>query len=157
MQAFAHLLDRLVTTPGRNAKLRLIADYLKATPDPDRGWALAALTGGLDLRAVKPALIRGIVAARVDPVLFAMSHDYVGDLAETCALIWPGPAEGSGDPPRLGAVVEQLMALGRAESPAAMAALMYRLDASGRFALIKLATGALRIGVSARLLFTISG
>ncbi len=44
MRAFATLLDRLSTTPGRNDKLRLMADYFRATPDPDRGWALAALT-----------------------------------------------------------------------------------------------------------------
>ena len=57
MRAFADLLDRLIYTRSRNAKLRLIGDYLRVTPDPDRGYALAALTGGLDLPAVKPALI----------------------------------------------------------------------------------------------------
>ena len=87
MHAFAALLDSLIYTRGRNAKLKLIADYLRATPDPDRGWAIAALTGDLDLPAVKPALIRALVEARVDPVLFRMSRDYVGDTAETVALL----------------------------------------------------------------------
>ena len=45
MRAFADLLDRLIYTRSRNAKLRLIGDYLRTTPDPDRGWAIAALTG----------------------------------------------------------------------------------------------------------------
>jgi DNA modification methylase len=49
MESFARLLDALLYTPSRNAKLRLIADWLRATPDPDRGWGLAALTGTLDL------------------------------------------------------------------------------------------------------------
>ena len=40
---------RLVYTRSRNAKLKLIGDYLRRTPDPDRGYALAALTGELDL------------------------------------------------------------------------------------------------------------
>ena len=84
-----HSSTRLVYTPSRNGKLRLLPDYLATTPDPDRGWALAALTGDLDLRHAKPALIRALVAERVDPVLFALSYDYVGDLAETVALIWP--------------------------------------------------------------------
>ena len=69
MRAFAELLDRLSLTASRNAKLVLVRDYLKATPDPDRGWALAALTGDLSFSAAKPAMIRKAVEARVDPVL----------------------------------------------------------------------------------------
>src|SRR6218665_3638726 len=92
MRAFADLLDSLIYTRSRNAKLRLIGDYLRATPDPDRGWAMAALTGTLDLPAVKPALLRAMIEARVDPVLYAMSRDFVGDSAETIALLWPEPA-----------------------------------------------------------------
>src|SRR4029453_14126897 len=92
MRDFSQLLDSLVYTRSRNAKLKLIGDYLKATPDPDRGYAMAALTGELNLPAVKPAAIRAIVEERVDPTLFYMSWDYVGDLAETVALLWPRPA-----------------------------------------------------------------
>jgi len=90
MRAFAELLDRLSLTASRNAKLVLLRDYLRATPDPDRGWALAALTGDLTFDAAKPAMIRKAVEARVDPVLFGWSWDYVGDMAETVSLIWPG-------------------------------------------------------------------
>ncbi len=151
MQAFAALLDRLVYTRSRNAKLRLIADYLVATPDPDRGWALAALTGGLDLKAVQPKLIRTLLEERIDPVLLAMSYDYVGDMAETASLLWPDPLTPPPPPPTLNEVVERLQHLGRADAPAAMRELMDRLDSSGRYALLKLATGAMRIGVSARL------
>src|SRR5687768_2702488 len=98
MRRFADLLERLAFTPSRNAKLRLITDYLRTTPDPDRGWALAALTGGLDVPSVKPALLRDVTTARVDAELFALSHDFVGDLAETIALIWPatGPVHDPG-------------------------------------------------------------
>ena len=56
MRAFSQLLDDLVYTRSRNTKLKLIGDYLKATPDPDRGIALAALTGTLDIPHVKPAV-----------------------------------------------------------------------------------------------------
>ncbi len=155
MRGFSQLLDGLVYTRSRNAKLKLIADYLRATPDPDRGWAMAALTGAIDLKAVKPAAIKAIVDERVDPVLFAMSRDFVGDLAETVALLWPKPP---GEPPELddgllglAAVIERLSGLGRAHGPRALAAMLDHLDASGRYALLKLATGELRIGVSARL------
>lgn len=95
MRAFAHLLDRLSLTSARNAKLTLIKDFLRETPDPERGWVLAALTGTLSFSVAKPAFIRKAVEARMDAQLFAWSYDYVGDLAETVALVWParpGPA-----------------------------------------------------------------
>src|ERR1700761_6713773 len=108
MHAFAQLLDALIYTRSRNAKFRLIGDYLKATPDPDRGWAMAALTGDLDLPAVKSAVIRALIEARVDPVLFRMSRDYVGDTAETIALLWPGADDGQGEPLSVSNVVDTL-------------------------------------------------
>jgi DNA ligase-1 len=155
MRAFSQLLDALVYTRSRTAKLKLIGDYLRRTPDPDRGYALAALTGELSLPAVKSAAIRAIVEERVDPTLFHMSWDYVGDLAETAALLWPKPPTQPADLDdgtlRIATVVERLSSLGRAEAPGALASMLDHLDPSGRFALLKLATGELRIGVSARL------
>jgi DNA ligase-1 len=155
MRDFSQLLDALVYTRSRNAKLKLIGDYLKRTPDPDRGWAMAALTGELSIASVKPALVRALIEERVDPILFRMSWDYVGDMAETVALLWPKrgdePAELDDGSLRIGAVVERLSALGRSEAPAAIAEMLDHLDASGRYALLKFATGELRMGVSARL------
>jgi DNA ligase 1 len=89
MNRFAELLDRLAYEPGRNNKLRLITKYFREVEDPDRGYALAALTGALSFKHAKPGLIRDLIAARTDPVLFALSYDYVGDLSETVALMWP--------------------------------------------------------------------
>src|ERR1700709_768029 len=83
--------------------------------DPDRGYALAALTGTLSFKHAKPALIRDLITDRTDPVLFALSYDYVGDVSETVALMWrrvgadrreswlghppprPSPSRGEGD------------------------------------------------------------
>ncbi len=151
MDEFARLLDGLLYTRSRTAKLRLIAAYLLATPDPDRGWALAALTGTLDLKSVQSALLKSLIAQRVDPTLFALSHDFVGDMAETISLLWPEPAGERPPSPGLDDVVAQLSGLARRDAPPVVAALLDRLDAPGRYALIKLATGAMRVGVSARL------
>jgi DNA ligase 1 len=220
MNRFAALLDRLAYEHGRNAKLRLLADYFRATADPDRGYALAALTGALSFRHAKPGLIRTLIAERTDPVLFALSYDYVGDLSETVALMWPGkaPATATERPlprkrgraregarrqslsvwpgplpgphpqmgereecslhansatsyaenisdagsirdaeklppvaPTLSEVVTALASLGKADLPAQLAAWLDGLDETGRWALLKLVTSALRIGVSARL------
>ncbi len=156
MRDFAALLDRLTFEPSRNSKLRLMADYFRHTPDPERGWALAALTDSLSFRQAKPALIRTLVLERVDPVLFGLSYDYVGDLSETVALIWPArPAEGAtptNHPPLLlSEVVEALATGGRINLPPVLARWLDALDETGRWALLKLVTGSLRVGVSARL------
>jgi DNA ligase 1 len=154
MNTFAELLDRLAYEPGRNNKLRLIADYLRTTPDPERGYALAALTGALSFQHAKPGMIRALIAERTDPVLFELSYDYVGDLSETVALMWPSPLARRvplPSPPSLTEVIETLSTLGKAQLPAQLARWLDALDETGRWALLKLVTGGMRIGVSARL------
>ncbi|CCD89903.1 putative DNA ligase, ATP-dependent [Bradyrhizobium sp. ORS 285] len=242
MNRFAELLDRLAYEPGRNNKLRLLTSYFREVGDPDRGYALGALTGALSFKHAKPALIRDLIAARTDPVLFALSYDYVGDLSETVALMWPrdgahqgqrvsgapppqpsptrgegaelraelatrtasnsdsprsSPASGTASaaaavslaspttalsapsplvgegqgggyprgglseqpppghnnppPPTLTEVVTTLRTLGKTEMPKQLAQWLDELDETGRWALLKLVTGALRIGISARL------
>jgi DNA ligase-1 len=220
MNRFAQLLDRLAYEPGRNNKLRLLTAYFREVEDPDRGYALAALTGALSFKHAKPGLIRDLIAARTDPVLFALSYDYVGDLSETVALMWPkaginreqsllghpspqpSPARGEGaqrnpgqsdrdnskiaaatalsvpsplagegqgggcrdgsvddghrrhnnpPPPTLAEVVTRLRTLGKTELPTQLTRWLDELDETGRWALLKLVTGAMRIGISARL------
>jgi DNA ligase-1 len=150
MRAFARLLDRLSLTQGRNAKLTLVRDFLKETPDPDRGWALAALTGALSFDAAKPAAIRKAIEGRMDPVLFGWSYDFVGDLAETVALVWPA-TPGANREPELSEVVGALRSAARGEVQGLIEGWLDALDADGRWALLKLLTGGLRVGVSARL------
>ena len=235
MNRFAKLLDRLAYEPGRNNKLRLLVAYFREVGDPDRGYALAALTGALSFKHAKPGLIRDLIAERTDPVLFGLSYDYVGDLSETVALMWPkrsdhhansllgtppsqpsptrgkgaerdprradretssaeapsagvptsvsiptlalsvpsplaGEGQGGGyhernadrstqsfyrhnkpPPPTLTEVVTTLRTLGKTELPKQLARWLDELDETGRWALLKLVTGAMRIGISARL------
>jgi len=149
---FAELLDALLFTPSRNGKLRLMQEYFATTPDPERGWALAALTGELSFAEAKPSQVHDLAMARVDPELFGWSWDFVGDLAETVALIWPEPETRDQDAvPRLSEIVSTLQGASRTEVGAHLAPWLDALDATGRWALLKLVTGALRIGVSARL------
>jgi DNA ligase 1 len=151
MKRFAHLLDGLLYQPSRNGKLRLIADYFTNAPDPDRGYGLAALAGTLDLPFAKPAMLRELITSRTDPTLFLYSYDYVGDLAETIALMWPRSA---GQQPRPAPLLwEVVTGLGRSklEAPKQIAGWLDSLSATERWALLKLITGGLRIGVSARL------
>lgn len=146
MKDFAGLLEKLLYQPARNGKLGLLVDYLNRTPDPDRGYALAALCGDLVLDEVKPGLLRGLIEERADPILFRLSYDFVGDLSETIALMWePGePAEA----PELAQVVEAMRAMSKAEARRRLPHWLDALDGTGRWALLKLVTGALRVGVS---------
>ena len=150
MEEFAALIDALVFTRSRNEKLRLIAEYLRQTPDPDRGWALAALTDGLDFPAVKSSTIRKLMQERIDPLLWTVSRDFVGDTAETASLLWPQP-DAPPTPPSVSETVAALSAMNRASVMSELPQLLDRLDPSGRYALLKLATGAMRVGISARL------
>ncbi len=157
---FAWLIDRLAYEPRRNGKLALMTDYFRRTPDPERGLALAAMTGALAFANAKPGLIRALIAERADPELFALSYDYVGDLSETVALMWPtgeeptdaAPGLGHNRPtPTLSEVVEALALHHKRDLPKLLAGWLDLLDETGRWALLKLITGSLRIGVSARL------
>ena len=150
MRPFATLLDRLSFTPSRNAKLVLVRDYLRTAPDPERGWALASLTGQLVFDAAKPTFIRKAVEARMDAELFRWSYDYVGDLAETVALVWPA-IPGANREPALSEVVDALRGASRGEVQRLIEGWLDALDVDGRWALLKLLTGGLRVGVSARL------
>ena len=150
MKRFAALLDALAYTVSRNRKLALIAGYLRQTPDPDRGWALGALTGSLDFPAVKINAVRNLMKTRVDPELWTLSRDFVGDTAETVSLLWP-----SSDPdaitPSLAETVARLTAMKRSTVMTELPQLLDMLDEAERYALIKIATGGMRVGVSARL------
>src|SRR5438105_1432741 len=151
MNRFAALLDALLFAPSRNGKLRLMREYFSTAPDPERGWALAALTGELVFDEAKPSQVRALAAARVDPELLGWSYDFVGDLAETVSLIWPAAPGSEGRVPSLSEIVEQLKAANRSEVPGLLEPWLDALDATGRWALLKLVTRELRIGVSARL------
>ena len=152
MQAFADLIDRLTLTPQRNGKLRLLQAYFSEVPDPDRGYAVAALAGELEIASVKPAMLRGLVTERMDEDLFRISYDYIGDLAETISLVWPvAKPVVRQDAPAISSVVDALSKASRSDGPKLIEGWLDCLDASARYALLKLVTGALRIGVTARL------
>ena len=143
MNRFAELLDRLAFEPSRKAKLALITEYFRGEPDPERGYALAAMTGALSFQLAKPGLIRALIEERTDPVLFAYSYDYVGDLSETVALMWPrdDKAPPASAPPSLAMVIESLKLASKSELPGLLTAWLDALDETGRWALLKLITG----------------
>lgn len=154
MKLFADLLEGLLLTPSRNRKIETIVTYLKSAPDPDRGFAIGAITRDLKLKTIQPSLLRAIVSEKIDEELFRLSYDFVGDLAETIALLWESDPEGDKDvreTPSLGQIVTRLQNTTKSEAAVVVTKLLDMLEPSSRYALIKLATGAMRIGVSERL------
>jgi ATP-dependent DNA ligase len=155
MYAFSQLLDRLSLEPRRLAKETLMAQYFRETADPERGYALAVLTGELNFKYAKPAHLRTLISERTDPQLFALSYDFVGDLSETIALMWPVAEKNEQDQSEavlsLSSLVEQLGGAGKTDIPRLLSSWMDDLDETGRWALLKMVTGGLRVGVSARL------
>jgi DNA ligase-1 len=147
--AFADLLERLTLTPGRLAKIAIMQRFFETEQDPDRGWALAALTGELSFATAKAGLIRTVAEARTDPVLFRLSYDFVGDLAETVSLIWSADQQGA--PPRLAEIVATLQRGGKTDLAATLTNWLDQSGPAVRYAILKLITGALRAGASARL------
>ncbi|MEO3434936.1 cisplatin damage response ATP-dependent DNA ligase [Inquilinus sp. CAU 1745] len=156
MKPFAALIESLVFMPSRNGKLRLLVDYFDHAPDPDRGYALAALSEGLSFPTVKSGIVRALAAERIDPALFEWSYDFVGDLAETVSLAWPIHPDAS-EAPTLSEVVNSLAVASRSDAPAIVSGFLDAMDPTERFALLKLITGGMRIGVSARLAKTALG
>ena len=151
MRAFAELLERLIFSPRRGVKQAYLIDWLKQTPDPDRGYGLAALTGDLKFASVKAGLVRELATQIIDPELFALSYDFVGDLAETTALLWPDGQIKANQPLQLGTVVDRLQSIKRPAAAEQMKMWLDDLPEAQRWALLKLATGGMRVGVSARM------
>ncbi len=151
MDAFSELLDQLYFTAGNKAKAAIITDYLTHTPDPDRGWAIAALAGTLKFDFFKRNTVKKLMLERVDPELFALSYDYVGEMSETVAHLWPqAPVSQRGTLPSLADVVEQFQQSSRNTVGKLLAGYLDSMTAAQRWALIKLGTRGLRVGVSAR-------
>ena len=149
MKAFSELLEQLYFTPGNNAKAALIKTYLANTPDPDRGWAIAAMAGTLKFDFFKRNTVKKLISEKVDPELFAMSYDYVGEVSETVAHLWPDytPIEKL---PSLSEVVETFQHVSRYKVSSTLAKYLTQMTPAQRWALLKLGTRGLRIGISAR-------
>lgn len=150
--AFADLLDDLYFTNSSLAKEAILAEFLRTTPDPDRGWALAAIGGTLSFDLFKRNLVKTLMEERFDPYLFQLSRHYVGEMSETIALAWPQ----SEDPVRLNRlpdlheIIEEFKTRNKAGIRDYLTVLLDNMAPHQRWALLKLGTRGLRIGMSAR-------
>ena len=150
MRAFSDLLHSLLYAPQRLVKQAYLVQFIKNTPDPDRGYVLSALTGELSIKGVKSGLVRQIAYQKCDPILFDLSYDFVGDLAETTALIWP-KADNKNIEVKISNVIRELQNSSGLDASNYLQRLLDQMPEVQRWALLKLLTGGLRVGVSARM------
>ena len=149
MEAFSNLLSDLILTGSRNRKISLLVEYFSTTADPDRGYALAALTGTLNFKNIKSSLFKELIREKQDGYLFDLSYDYVGDLAETVSLLWD--QKKAGNMPSLSSLFDSLARVKKEDLKNKVSEVLDIGTADQRWAFIKLFTGGLRIGVSSRL------
>ena len=153
MRAFAELLNKLYFTYSNLDKIKLLKDYFSLAPDPDRGFALAIIAGQINFKFFKRGLVREVISERVDAVLFDLSYDYVGDLSETVALLWRENDNSIPEQlPTLNNLITNLNSLSKPELKMYLIELLDHSNAIERWALLKLGTGSLRIGVATRFL-----
>ena len=151
MKSFAALLDLLSFTYSNNKKIDVIKSFLQNTPDPDRGFAIAIIAGVIKFPNFKSAVVKELLHEQIDPVLFKLSYDYVGDLSETVALLWKSTTDVNGLPlPALSEIIDKFNTLPKAQVKPFLKQLLDQSTAKERWALLKLGSSSLRIGVSAR-------
>lgn len=157
MKAFAKLYTELDATTSTTAKLDALTRYFRTAEQGDAAWATYFLAGGRPRQSVPTRLLRETACerARIDDWLFEECYQAVGDLAETIAHVLPPPREDT-DKGLAFWVEERLLPL-RGMAPQSirerLSAYWDELDWNGRFLLLKLIGGGLRVGVS-RLLVT---
>jgi DNA ligase-1 len=148
---FSVLLDQLYFTNSTRQKEAILAEYLAVTPDPERGYALASLVGALRLPGYRRARVKEWLLARVDPTLFAMSYDYVGELAETVAHLWPTKASTVVvDSLTLSQLVAVFSQKNNEEAETFLCACLDGLAYQERWALLKFLGSSMRVGLSLR-------
>ncbi|HAL22401.1 MAG TPA: ATP-dependent DNA ligase [Stenotrophomonas sp.] len=160
MKAFAALYQRLDRSTATLDKRAALVDYFRTAPPRDAAWALYLLSGGKvggarRKVAASGELRRWITEASGLPAwLVEDSYAQVGDLAETLTLLLDDPATPAPERALADWIEQHLLAVANQDEALRHAAVLQgwqQLPAAERLVFNKLLTGALRVGVSQRL------
>ncbi|EMI52249.1 ATP-dependent DNA ligase [Rhodopirellula sallentina] len=155
MIRFADLYHALDSTTKTNVKIAAMAKYFESASSSDAAWATYFLCGN-KLRRIVPTKLLRIWAAEeagIPSWLFDESYHAVGDLAETLSLVVP-PGDIKDDDSLAFWVNERLEPLRKMDEEAQrqhVVEIWNQTPAQLRFVVMKLITGAFRVGVSKRL------
>ncbi len=152
MIRFAALFDAIDRTTKTNEKLAALVQYFGHASHADAAWATYFLSGYKLKQLVPTKLLRIWAAeeANIPSWLFEESYHSVGDLAETLTLIVP-PGEMLDDLSLSQWVEQRLMplrAMEEAEQRDSVIAIWKQSPTQVRLVILKLITGAFRVGVS---------
>lgn len=156
MKRFAALyreLDRSTATLDKKAAL---VAYFREAPEADAAWALWLLSGGKVGKVAGSRELREWLAeaSGLPAWLVEDSYDQVGDFAETATLLLDDPAFPADDVPLHVWIEQRLLPLVKREPEVRKAVVLdawRTLCFDERLAFNKVLTGALRVGVSQRL------
>ena len=155
MKRFAQLYQELDESTKTTRKVTALVRYFGDVTADDAAWAVWFLCGNRPRRAVPAGKLREWCAevSGIPAWLLEETYDFVGDLAETIALLLPAPQCSS-----TGTLSEwvldrllPLVALKEPQKKMAVLAAWQELDRRERFVFNKLLTGGFRVGVSRKL------
>ena len=152
MIRFAKLYQAIDSTTKTNEKLAALEAYFASASHEDAAWATYFLAGNKLRQLVPTKLLRAWAAeeAHIPDWLLEESYHTVGDLAETLSLVVP-PGHLGEDAPLTQWVEERLMPLRAMDEAAqrdAITTIWKQTPAAMRLVVMKLITGAFRVGVS---------
>lgn len=156
MREFAALYTALDASTATLVKVEAICAWLAKADPADAAWGIHLLCGARLGRILSPAALRELAAdaSGLPDWVVEACYAHVGDLAETVALLVPDSNATPPDPDGdigLAAWVDRILSL-RCENEASRIRRVQdwlgQLDRPVRFMLLKLLTGALRVGVS---------
>ena len=155
MIRFAELYNELDSTTKTNEKIAAMVRYFAGADLSDAAWATYFLSGNKLRRLVPTSLLRVWAAeqAGIPQWLFEESYQAVGDLAETFSLVVP-PGKTTTNESLTHWVEHRLMPLrsmSDVEQHTAVLRIWSETPARLRLVVMKLITGAFRVGVSKRL------
>lgn len=155
MQGFASLFRTLDEQRGTNAKVEAMTEYFATVTPADGAWAVYFLSGRRLKRLIGPVQLRSWLTEMtgLPAWLVEETHQHVGDLAETVALMLdqtadPQAAADAGLATWVETRILTLRDLDEAARREQVTHAWRQLDEAGRFLHTKLLTGALRVGVS---------
>ena len=160
MKRFAALYRTLDRSTGTLDKRAALVAYFRAAPPLDAAWALYLLAGGkvasARMRIAASGELREWIAeaAGIADWLVADSYDHVGDLAETLALLLDDPASEAVDVSLAEWIEQRLLPIANQDVAVRKHCIVQAwrtLAFDERLVFNKLLTGALRVGVSQRL------
>ena len=155
MKRFAKLYRRLDSTTKTNEKIAAMVEYFADASPADAAWATYFLAGNKIRQLVPTKLLRVWAAERagIPDWLFDESYHAVGDLAEAMTLIVP-PGQPIDDQSLTHWIDVRLMPLRRLDDDDKRSAVLDIWNETTppvRLVVMKLITGAFRVGVSKRL------